>query len=150
MRTGGRLAQVMRSVRATGGSTWRSSCRLIFSNATCKFSACLISSIAMIQGTSGLIIDHFNHLQEKISNDQILPSRLLFLALLAPLPPRNPHPPDPSTNPKAYQKPLLLGAKTVTSSRQIMATRSIGAMMPCQRPFQNPYVLPSRHSETSS
>ena len=65
-------------------------------------------------------------------------------------PPRNPHPPLPMIKPKAYHAPLLFGAKTETSCLQIIAIRSIGAMIPCHKPGQNPYVLPLRHSVTIS
>ncbi len=65
----------------------------------------------------------------------------LYLRFLdALLPPKNPHPPLPMINPKAYQAPLLFGANTVISSLKSINTRSTGAMIPCNNPCQNPKV----------
>ena len=62
----------------------------------------------------------------------------LFDDLEALCPPRNPHPPLPTMKPKVYQIPLLLAANTETSSHHSMATRSMGAMIPCHSPPQKP------------
>lgn len=55
-------------------------------------------------------------------------------------PASNPQPPLPIRNPKEYQNPLLLVAKTLIFSLNNIPTKPKGAIMPCQMPPKNPYV----------